>query len=134
MLLIYLCKSSYFVNMHLLFFCQKYMFLSNLLHTILLFSVLFNLLHAILLFSVLFNEIFIKSIYLLSTYQNLCEFARRTLFLNFNVRHMTTGVFFTSFIFPLKLFVWHSLLIFWSVSAKFGASYITGQWDEFRIK
>ena len=42
--------------------------------------------------------------------------------------------FFTFFIFPLKFFIWRSLLKFYSVSAKFGACYMTGQWIEFRIK
>ena len=80
MLWICLCESSYFVNMHLLFFCQKYMFLSILLHSV-------------LLFSVLFNEIFIKIIHLLSMYRNLWKFAQRTLFLKVVLKHVITVVF-----------------------------------------
>ena len=105
MLLIYLCESSYFVSMNFLFFCQKGRFLSILLHSF-------------LSFSVLFNKIFIKSICLLGMNQNLCEFAQRTLFLNFNTKHTTT-VIFLFLIFPLKLFIWRFLLIFFYVSAKF---------------
>ena len=52
------------------------------------------------LFSVLFNKIFIKSIYLLSMYQNFFEFPQPTLFLNFNMKHMTT-VIFLRFLFSL---------------------------------
>ena len=122
MLLIYLCESSCFVNMHLSFFCQKYKFFSILLHSF-------------LLFSVLFYEISIKSIYLVSMYQNLCEFAQHTLFLNVNMKHMVPVIFFLFFfIFHLKFFIWCSLLIFFSVSTRFGACYITGRWGEFRIK
>ena len=68
------------LSMYFLFFFQKCRLLSILLDSI-------------LLFFVLFNEIFIESIYLLGMYQNLCEFAQRTLFLNFNVKHMTTDIF-----------------------------------------
>ena len=92
------------------------------------------LLHSFLLFSVLFCEISIKSIYLLSMSQNLCEFAQHTLFLNVNIKHMVPVIFFIFFIFHLKFFIWCSLLVFFSVSTKFGACYITGQWGEFRIK
>ena len=52
------------------------------------------------LFSVLFNQIFIKGIYLLSMYQNFCEFPQPTLFLNFNMKHITT-VIFLRFLFSL---------------------------------
>ena len=91
MLLIYLCESSCFVNMHLSFFCQKYKFFSILLHSF-------------LLFSVLFYEISIKSIYLLSMYQNLCEFAQHTLFLNVNMKHMVPVIFFFIFFyFPSEI-------------------------------
>ena len=61
---------------------------------------LFNLLHSILLFSVLFNEIFTRTIYQLSMYQNLGEFAQCTLFLNFNMKLMTTIIFLRFFTFP----------------------------------
>ena len=71
------------LSMYFLFFCQKGRLLSILLQSI-------------LVFFVLFNEIFIESIYLLGLYQNLCEFAQRTLFLNFNMKHMATDIFLRS--------------------------------------
>ena len=122
MLLIYLCESSCFVNMHLSFFCQKYKFFSILLHSF-------------LLFSVLFYEISIKSIYLLSMYQNLCEFAQHTLFLNVNMKHMVPVIFFFIFFyFPSEILHLMFPPHIFSVSTRFGACYITGRWGEFRIK
>ena len=72
------------LSMHFLFFCQKCRLLSILLQSILLFFVLFNIL------------LMFESIYLLGLYQNLCEFVQRTLFLNFNMKHMTTDIFLRS--------------------------------------
>ena len=86
------------LSMYFLFFFQKCRLLSILLDSI-------------LLFFVLFNDIFIESIYLLGMYQNLCEFAQRTLFLNFNVKHMTTDIFL------------RSLFSFWSCQSDVYYSY-----------
>ena len=77
------CKHALFV------FCQKYRFLSILLHSI-------------LLFFVLFYEPFIESTYQLSMYQNLCEFAQRALLFNLNMKLMKT-VTFLLFYFPSEV-------------------------------
>ena len=39
---------------------------------------------------------FFCSVYQISMYQNLCEIAQRTLFLNFDMKHMTTVIFLRS--------------------------------------
>ena len=46
-----------------------------------------------IIFCSLFIKYLSKVFYLVSMYQNLSEFAKRTLFLNFNMKHMTTVIF-----------------------------------------
>ena len=43
---------------------------------------------------------YLSKVFIISIYQNLCEFAQRTLFLNFNMKHMTT-VIIVRFLFSL---------------------------------
>ena len=121
LLMIYLCESSHFVSMNFLVFCQKYRFLSILLHSI-------------LLFFILFYETFIESIYQQKYVSKLVRICTAYTALKLEYETYDDSYFFTLFILPLKLFTWRSLFIFYSVSAKFRACYITGGWGEFRIK